>query len=342
MGNNFRARPRKHTTFNLPTQPPQHPDTMTLSLEAVELTKRYGAFTALDHLNLKVEGAKCMGFLGPNGAGKTTTLKMFTDLIFPTEGEAFVNGVSVQRDRKRALAPCGDLIEVPEIYPSLTPREAFEMSGALRGMRPDEVRSRTAIVLEEVKMSDWVDQKVGRFSKGMKQRVNVAAALLSDPEVVILDEPSTGLDPRGMAEVRSIIRDLKQGRRLIFMSSHILSEVVDVCDEVALIDHGKLLFADALANVTQRLSGGVRSVDAEFAAPLDDAVLAGQVGSLPDVAGWSRVDPQRIRIDVKGGRTEQVQLLEKLTARRLGLLSFRESRSALEEVYLREISSGEV
>jgi ABC-2 type transport system ATP-binding protein len=314
---------------------------MSLSIQAEDLTKRFGSFTALDHLNLKVEGARCMGFLGPNGAGKTTTLKMFTDLIFPSEGEAFINGVSVQQDRRRALAPCGDLVETPEIYPSLSPREALEMSGGLRGMRPEEIRSRTALVLEEVKMTEWADHKVGRFSKGMKQRVNIAAALLSDPEVVILDEPSTGLDPRGMAEVRDIVRGLKRGNRLIFMSSHILSEVVDVCDDVALIDHGKLLFADSLENVTRRLGGGARSVEAEFAAPLDDVVLNGTIAALPEVAGVSRAAPQRITIQVKGGPTEQALLLEKLATSHLGLLSFRESRSALEEVYLREISVGD-
>jgi len=314
---------------------------MTPSIEAVGLTKRFGSFTALDHLNLKVDGAKCVGFLGPNGAGKTTTLKMFTDLIFPSEGEAFINGVSVQHDRKRALAACGDLIETPEVYPSLTPREAFQMSGALRGMRPDEVASRTAIVLEEVKMTEWIDQKIGSFSKGMKQRVNIAAALLSDPEVVILDEPSTGLDPRGMAEVRTIVRGLKKGHRLIFMSSHILSEVVDVCDEVALLDRGKLLFADSLANVTQRLGAGDRAVEAEFASPVDEKVLADQIGALPEVAAWSRTDPQRIVLQVRGGPSEQARLLERLAAMRLGLVSFRESRSALEEVYLREISVGD-
>ncbi|HYA55110.1 MAG TPA: ABC transporter ATP-binding protein, partial [Thermoplasmata archaeon] len=159
---------------------------MSPSLEAVNLTKRFGSFTAVDRLNLKVNGGKCVGFLGPNGAGKTTTLKMFTDLIFPTEGETFINGVSVQVDRKRALSVCGDLVESPEIYPSLSPREALEMSGALRGMRPDEIRSRTAEVLAEVKMTDWADHKFGKMSKGMKQRINVAASLLSDPEVVIL------------------------------------------------------------------------------------------------------------------------------------------------------------
>jgi len=314
---------------------------MTPSLEAVGLTKRFGSFTALDHLNLKVEGAKCVGFLGPNGAGKTTTLKMFTDLIFPTEGQAFINGVCVQTDRKQALSTCGDLIESPEIYPALTPREAFEMSGALRGMRPEEIRARTAIVLDEVKMTEWANQKVGRFSKGMKQRVNIAAALLSDPDVVILDEPSTGLDPRGMAEVRSIVRGLKNENRLIFMSSHILSEVVDVCDEVALLDRGKLLFADRLAKVADRLGGGVRGIEAEFTSPIDDAVVAEKVQPLPGVVSWSRESPTRLTLQVKGGLPEQSRLLSQLAGLGLGLVSFRESRSALEEVYLREISVGD-
>jgi len=314
---------------------------MTPSLEAVGLTKRFGSFTALDHLSLKIEGAKCVGFLGPNGAGKTTTLKMFTDLIFPTEGETFINGISVQKDRKRALSDCGDLIETPEIYPSLTPREALEMSGALRGMRPEEIRSRTAVVLEEVKMSEWATQKVGRFSKGMKQRVNIAASLLSDPEVVILDEPSTGLDPRGMAEVRNIVRGLKKENRLIFMSSHILSEVVDICDEVALIDHGKLLFYDALSNVSSRLTGNATSVQLTFVRPIPDETLSAQVASLPGVTSVARVDPQRAKVMITGGAEGQAQVLERLAAARMGLLSFEPSQSALEELYLQEISKGD-
>ena len=314
---------------------------MSLTLEAVDLTKRFGTFTALDHLNLKVDGSKCVGFLGPNGAGKTTTLKMFTDLIFPSEGEAFVNGVSVQKDRKTALSACGTLIETPEIYPSLTPREALEMSGALRGMAPSEIESRSSLVLDEVRMSEWTDQKVGSFSKGMKQRLNIAAALLSDPEVVILDEPSTGLDPRGMAEVRSIVRGLKQQRRLIFMSSHILSEVVDVCDEVALIDRGKLLFYDTLANVTNRLDLSTTSVDLAFLRPLSDEQLQTAVASIPGVSGVTRMDAQRLRITVAGGPEAQAEVLEKVAGARLGLTSFEPSQSSLEELYLREISKGD-
>jgi len=314
---------------------------MTPSLEAVGLTKRFGSFTALDHLNLRLDGAKCVGFLGPNGAGKTTALKMFTDLIFPSEGEAFINGISAQKDRKRALASCGDLIETPEIYPSLTPREALEMSGDLRGMRPEEIAARTEVVLDEVKMSEWVDQKVGRFSKGMKQRVNIAAALLSDPDVVILDEPSTGLDPRGVAEVRSIVQGLKKENRLIFMSSHILSEVVDVCDEVALIDHGKLLFYDSLTNVSKRLTSNATSVELAFLGPISDDTLASQVATVPGVSGVSRVNAQHARLIITGGAETQSQVLERLAAAKLGLVSFEPSQSALEELYLQEISKGE-
>jgi ABC-2 type transport system ATP-binding protein len=311
------------------------------SMEAVGLTKRFGNFTALDNLNLKIEGAKCVGFLGPNGAGKTTTLKLLTNMIFPTQGSCSINGFSVQDDRRGALANAGVLIESPEIYPSLTPNEALEMVADLRGIPVSERRDRTRAVLADVKMSEWADQKVGRFSKGMKQRINIAASLIHNPDVLLLDEPSTGLDPRGMAEVRSIVRDLKKSHRLIFMSSHILSEVVDVCDEVALIDKGKLLFYDTLENVTTRFSGGHASVDVALARPLPPDVVTKQVGSLPGVASVTPLDPQRLRLQFTGGLAGQEQLIEALVGLHIGVVSVAESESALEEVYLSQISRGD-
>jgi ABC-2 type transport system ATP-binding protein len=314
---------------------------MNPSIEARDLTRHFGAFTALDHLNLKVEGTKCVGFLGPNGAGKTTTLKMFTDLIFPSAGEAFINGISVQKDRRSALSSCGALIETPEIYGSLTPREALELIGSLRGMERADVRRRTDDVLGEVKMTEWADKKVGKFSKGMKQRINIASTLLSDPDVVMLDEPSTGLDPRGMAEVRAIIRELKGQGRLIFFSSHILSEVIDVCDEVVLINKGKLLFYDTLDNVNARLTQGGTSVDVEFLGPVSDDDAKSRLSSIPGVLSWSRLDPRRLSLMVQGGPEVRSQVLESVASLHLGLVGFHESRSALEDVYLREISTGD-
>ncbi len=314
---------------------------MPPSLEMRNLTKQYGTFTALNALNLKLDGGKCVGFLGPNGAGKTTTLKMLTDMIFPTQGECFINGLSVQQDRKRALAEAGVLIESPEIYPSLTPNQALEMVADLRGIPAAERKDRIRSALEEVKMVDWADKRVGRFSKGMKQRINIAASLLSDPEVVLLDEPSTGLDPRGMAEVRAIIRGLKKSQRLIFMSSHILSEVVDVCDDVALIDRGKLLFYDTLANVTSRFSDGHSSIDLSFARAIPPDAVQGRIGTLPGIGSVTLLDPRRLRIKYTGGIETQERLVESVAQMHLGLVSAGESESALEEIYLSQISRGD-
>jgi ABC-2 type transport system ATP-binding protein len=311
------------------------------SIETVDLTKSFGQFTALDSLNLKIEGTKCVGFLGPNGAGKTTALKLLTDMIFPTKGACWINGISVQADRKRALADAGVLIESPEIYPSLTPNEALEMVADLRGVPTSERRDRIRTVLSEVKMGDWADERVGRFSKGMKQRINLAAALVHNPDVLLLDEPSTGLDPRGMAEVRTIVRELKKSQRLIFMSSHILSEVVDVCDEVALIDKGKLLFYDTLENVTSRFAGGHASIDVLLARPLSAETVRQKIGALPGVASVDQLDPKRLRLKFTGGVGVQERLVEQLVGLHVGVISVAESESALEEVYLSQISRGD-
>jgi ABC-2 type transport system ATP-binding protein len=311
------------------------------SIETHDLTKSFGRFTALDGLDLKIEGTKCVGYLGPNGAGKTTTLKLLTDMLFPTRGGCTINGVSVQESRKEALADTGVLIESPEIYPSLTPNEALEMVADLRGVPPRERRDRIRTVLSEVKMEDWADERVGRFSKGMKQRINIAASLVHDPTVLILDEPSTGLDPRGMAEVRSIVRNLKKAQRLILMSSHILSEVVDVCDEVALLDKGKLLFHDTLENVTARFSGAHASVDVALARPMPPDVMSQKFGSLPGVTNVLPVDPRRLRLRFSGGLEGQEKLIEAMVGLRLGVVSVADSESALEEVYLSQISRGD-
>ena len=157
------------------------------SIEAVKLSKKFGSFTAVSQLNLKIEGAKCVGFLGPNGAGKTTTLKMFTDLIKPTSGDALINGVNTHTNKKKALESVGTLIEMPEIYPSLTPRESLMMIAEIRGVPVDERKKRIEEAISEVRMEEWFDKRVGRFSKGMKQRICIASALLSDPCILLLD-----------------------------------------------------------------------------------------------------------------------------------------------------------
>jgi len=273
------------------------------SIEARDLTKRYGSFAALSNLNLKIEGAKCVGFLGPNGAGKTTTLKIFTDLIRASSGQALINGVDVHKEKKKALDPCGVLIETPEIYPALTPREALSMISEIRGVPRQERAKRVEAVVAEVKMEEWMDKKVGKFSKGMKQRINVATALLTDPDIVLLDEPTTGLDPRGQAEVRDIVKSLKQKNRLVFMSSHLLNEVSEVCDEVAMIDHGKLLVYDTLTSVTEKFTqdGGEVEVHVDLLKDIDDKTLSSQVSPIAGVVSAEKVAARTLRIRMTGG-----------------------------------------
>ena len=304
------------------------------SIEAVKLTKEYDSFKALDNLNLSIEGAKCVGFLGPNGAGKTTTLKIFTDLIHRSSGQALINGIDVHSDKKKALAAVAALVETPEIYPSLTPREALMIIAKHRGV-PSEIRGKKIEeALHEVHMEDWSGTKVGRFSKGMKQRVNIASTLLSDPEVVLLDEPTSGLDPRGMSEVREMVKSLKKRKRLIFMSSHLLSEVMDVCDEAALIDHGKLLVYDTIQNLTSRFSGGGSVLEVGFASTGTGNEAIEAIRKIPGVTDVEMLDDRNLRLRFVGNAETQAEILSGLVALRLGVNSFKPSSSALEDVYL--------
>jgi ABC-2 type transport system ATP-binding protein len=308
------------------------------SIDIVNLSKVYGSFTAVANLNLKIEGPKCVGFLGPNGAGKTTTLKMLTDLIKPTSGQAMINGENVHTHKKAALASVGTVIETPEIYPSLTPREALTLIAEIRGVPRAERKKRIEEAVAEVRMEEWVDKRTGKFSKGMKQRICIASALLSDPTILLLDEPTSGLDPRGMSEVRDIVKSLKQKNRLIFMSSHILSEVSDVCDEVAMIDHGKLLVYDTLPNVTSKFSGGTNVVDVGLVRPYDPTALQTTIPKISGVGTAERIDDTNLRIRFTGGVDVQQSILNELVRMNIGVISYKPTSSALEDVYLNLIA----
>jgi ABC-2 type transport system ATP-binding protein len=289
-------------------------------------------------MTLKLEGSKCVGFLGPNGAGKTTALKIFTGLIKPTRGKAYISGVNVNENLKKALASCGALIETPEIYPAFTAREALMMIGQIRGMLKKELKSRIDEVVAEVRMTEWIDKRVGKFSKGMKQRISIAASLLSDPDIILLDEPSTGLDPRGMSEVRDIVKSLKNRNKLIFMSSHILSEVSDICDEVAMIDHGKLIQYDTIENITHKFSNNVEIVDVGFSTHLNDGLVIEKISGLQEIIGVEKLDDRNLRLRFKGGMKTQESLLYTLASMKIGLISFRGASLALEGAYLNLIA----
>ncbi len=215
------------------------------------LTKYYNKFLALDNLHLRIAENENVGLLGPNGAGKSTTLKILCGLIRSSSGTAYIDGIDVAKKPEQALARIGAIVETPEFYPFLTPEETLSYFGRLRGMRGEGLRQRIKEVIHLVKLEAWVTVKIEKFSRGMKQRLAVAQALLHDPPILILDEPGLGLDPRGVVEFRQIIEEVGREKTILF-ASHQLVEVAQICNKVAIIDHGKLLAYDNISELEKK------------------------------------------------------------------------------------------
>ena len=173
-----------------------------------KLTKTYGKFVAVDDLTFSVKKNSFTGMLGPNGAGKSTTLKILSNLTRATSGSVYLDGYDVELHPKNALKNVGTVVETPEFYTYLTPRETFRYIGKILGMSNESIATETDEILEKIKMSEWADKKLGTFSKGMRQRVALGQSLINSPSIIILDEPTSGLDPRGMAEIREILNCL--------------------------------------------------------------------------------------------------------------------------------------
>ena len=215
------------------------------------LTKYYNKFLALDNLCLRVEGKEKVGLLGPNGAGKSTTLKIMCGLIRASSGKAYIDGFDVAKEPEKALSRIGAIIETPEFYPFLTPKETLSYFGRLRGMSGEELKRRIKEVIALVGLEKWLTVKIEKFSRGMKQRLALAQTLLHEPSVLILDEPALGLDPRAVIEFRQIITEAGR-EKAVFFASHQLSEVAQICNRVAIIDHGQLLAYDSIEELEKK------------------------------------------------------------------------------------------
>ena len=303
-------------------------------IEIVNLRKQFKEFVAVNDLTFSVKKNSFTGFLGPNGAGKSTTLKILTNLINATSGSAYLNGIDVTVDAKNALKGVGTVVETPEFYGYLTPNQTFQYIGSIYGMNKESIKAQTAEILADVKMAEWADKKIGTFSKGMKQRVSLGLSLLDDPSIIILDEPTSGLDPRGMAETRDVLKNLrrKNNNLTILMSSHMLHEVSDLCDRITMINHGTMLMegkmedvlgANNYRNITMKVVGG----------PNDETIRAlSAISSVkdPQVVGTS------IKFGFKGGDEDQQQLLNEITGKGIKVFSFNEDE-ALENIYLNMI-----
>jgi ABC-2 type transport system ATP-binding protein len=215
------------------------------------LSKYYNKFLALDSLSLRIRQNDNVGLLGPNGAGKSTTLKIMCGLIRASSGTVHVDGINISEKPEQALSRIGAIVETPEFYSFLTPEETLSYLGRLRGMRGDGLKRRIKEVIDLVKLQEWINVKIEKFSRGMKQRLALAQALLHDPPVLVLDEPALGLDPRGVVEFREIVEEVGR-EKTVFFASHQLTEVAQICNEVAIIDHGHLLAYENIAELEKK------------------------------------------------------------------------------------------
>ncbi|MEU8637460.1 ABC transporter ATP-binding protein [Amycolatopsis sp. NPDC048633] len=261
---------------------------MSLPVETTALTKRYGTAAAVEELNLSVHAGEVYGFLGPNGAGKTTTLRMLLGLIRPTAGRVRVLGAE---PGPGSLARVGALIEGPAFYPYLSGRANLRILADHAGVR----RTRVDAVLDVVTLADRAKDRYSTYSLGMKQRLGLAAALLKDPELVVLDEPTNGLDPAGMADMRITLRKLAAEGCTVLLSSHLLAEVEQICDRVGVLDRGRLV---SETTVDDLRAGGALRVVAE---PFDRAR-----DHLRRLYGGVRADGKALELDVGPGQAGRV------------------------------------
>ncbi|QTN95645.1 ABC transporter ATP-binding protein [Bacillus sp. LJBV19] len=213
-----------------------------------DLTKKYKKHTSVDGLNLRIRRGEIYGFLGPNGAGKTTTIRMLLGLIKPTKGNIEIFGQNLNKNRLQILQRIGSLVESPTYYGNLTGYENLEAVRRLRGLPEQRVNE----VLETVRLSKVANRLTKEYSLGMKQRLGIAVALLSSPDLLILDEPTNGLDPSGIQEIRELIKELPKSGMSVIVSSHLLSEIDQMATQVGIINNGKMIFQDSIASLHQK------------------------------------------------------------------------------------------
>lgn len=286
-------------------------------VETRGLTKRYGDVLAVENLDLVVRRGEVYGFLGPNGAGKTTTLRMLLGLVRPTAGTARVLGA--EPGSPQCLKGLGALVESPAFYPYLSGRDNLRVMARYSGVG----RERVEEALRTVGLAERAKDKFKKYSLGMKQRLGVAAALLKDPELLILDEPTNGLDPRGMADMRELIKRLGRGERTVLLSSHLLGEVEQVCDRVGVIRGGRLVAEGTVAELRERTGLLVR------AEPLREAAeIARRISGVEEV----EVTDGLLRLATDPGRAAEVN--RKLVAAGLEVSELRPAEQSLEEVFL--------
>ncbi|WKA49898.1 ABC transporter ATP-binding protein [Planococcus liqunii] len=301
-------------------------------IETIGLTKKYGSLYALQDLNLTVEDGTVFGFVGANGAGKSTTFTILATLLQPTAGDAFVNGLSVTKNAHEVRKQIGYMPDFFGVYDQLKADEYLDFYGASYGLKPRDREKLIPQLLELVNLSHKRYEYVDLLSRGMKQRLCLARALIHDPNILILDEPASGLDPRARVEMREILRELKSMGKTILISSHILPELAEMCDSIGVIDTGRLIAQGSVSEIQAQLqsekvmrvkvAGPVSLVSAFF----ENDPFVSQIVEKPET--------NTIEFLYRGTEEEQMVLLRKAMAAQLPILSFAEEETDLEDVFM--------
>jgi ABC-2 type transport system ATP-binding protein len=303
-------------------------------IEVQHLTKRYGRVTAVDDVSFRVERGEILGFLGPNGAGKTTTMRILTGYMPATEGRAVVAGFDVFNEPLEAKRRTGYLPETPPLYPDMTVREYLDFVARIKAVPSAERKSRVDAIMERTRVADMATRHCAKLSKGYRQRVGLAQALIHNPEVLILDEPTAGLDPKQIIETRDLIRNLA-GDHTIILSTHILPEVAQTCQRVIIINRGRVVAVDTPDNLTARLRGA-ETMFVQVDAPGQDvaAALAAIGGVTRVVAADGRGPAGGYEVESDRGTDVRREIARTVVNRGWGLLELRPMRMSLEEIFL--------
>lgn len=310
-------------------------------IKVEHLTKRYGDFTAVDDLSFEIGEGQVYGFLGPNGAGKTTTMNILTGCLSATQGRVEINGYDIFREPNPAKRSMGYLPEQPPLYLNESPLEYLQFVGRMKGLRGEELDRQVAEAVRRTGIDQVKHRRIATLSKGFRQRVGIAQALLGDPKVIILDEPTVGLDPIQIIEIRDLIRELGQRHTVIF-SSHILSEVQTVCQKILILSRGKLIAFDTPQNLeNRRLAPHEITLTAEAAPARVREVLAGlghiRELSLEESGGYTRL---QVSTDYEDVYQASRELFTAFAAGGMVLLEMTLKRAGLEEIFLELTEDG--
>ena len=299
-------------------------------IETKNLTKNYGNLTAVDNLNLTIQDGDIFGFIGPNGAGKTTTMRILVTLLEPFGGSAFINGLDVRKDGKKVRRLVGYMPDFMGVYDDLKVFEYLEFFAAAFGIERKKRKSIVEGVLELTDLESKKSATVDSLSRGMQQRLGLARVLIHDPKVLILDEPASGLDPRARIEIRELLRELKRMGKTIMISSHILSELEEICDHVGIIEHGQLVFSGTLEEIRPRL--GIESkVRVRVVDHQDKAVEL--LSALPEVH-QVQVLGDEIAVTFHKGKDANGIVARTLVLADLNIISLQPERLKLDDAFL--------